>query len=112
MRLMPDGLVYGVADKKTFFVFDPGKKLVVHKQDLMSDFGPTTAEQSPRIFVSGPHGEVYMLFAKGSIVEIMPDYKMKLIAISPDPINAGGDYANGRIFFVSGSHLYSYLLKH
>lgn len=111
MRLMPKGLVYGIADKKIFFVFDPVKKLVVHQQDLTAQFGPTTAEQSPRIFVSGPKGEVYLLFAKGSIVQILPDYTMKLIATSPDPIKAGGDYANGRIFFVSGSHLYSYVLK-
>jgi hypothetical protein len=111
MRLMPTGLVYGIADKKTFFVFDPAKKTVVHQQDLSTQFGPTTAEQSPRIFVTGPKGEVYILFAKGSIVQILADYSMKLIATSPGPIKAGGDYLDGRIFFVSGSHLYSYVLK-
>ncbi len=111
MRLMPNGMVYGISDKKTFFVFDPAKKVLVHQQDLLEKFGPTTAEQSPRIFVFGPKGEVYILFAKGSIVEVLPDYTMKLIATSPGPIKAGGDYAHGRIFFVSGSHLYSYVLN-
>lgn len=111
MRLMPGGLVYGIADKKIFFVFDPIKRQVVHQQNLTAEFGPTTAEQSPRIFVKGPKGEMYILFAKGSIVQVLPDsYQMKLIATSPGPIKAGGDYAHGRIFFVSGSHLYSYIL--
>ncbi len=112
MRSVPGGLVYGIVDKKTFFVFDPAKKTVVHQQDLRETFGPTTAEQSPRIFVEGPKKEFYILFAKGAIVEVIPkSYEMKLIATAPGPIKAGGDYSDGRIFFVVGSHLYSYLLK-
>ena len=112
MRMAPGGLIYGIVDKKTFFVFDPAKKTVIHQQNLAEKFGPTTAEQSPRIFVDGPNGEFYILFAKGAIVQVMPqNYEMKLIATSPGPIKAGGDYSQGRIFFVSGSHLYSYVLK-
>ncbi|MGV3686327.1 MAG: hypothetical protein ACO1NS_11920 [Daejeonella sp.] len=112
MRLMPGGKVYGITDKKTFFVFDPARKSITYKYDLTDKFGPTTAEQSPRIFVDGPNSELYILFAKGAIVQVMPEsYEMKLIATSPGPIKAGGDYSQGRIFFVSGSHLYSYVLK-
>lgn len=112
MRAVPGGLVYGIADKRTFFVFDPATKTIIHQQDLRETFGPTTAEQSPRIFVEGPQNEFYILFAKGAIVEVMPkSYEMKLIATSPGPIKAGGDYAEGRIFFAVGSHIYSYLLK-
>ncbi len=112
MRMMPDGLVYGITDKRQFFVFDPAKKQVVFTKDISSEFGPTTAEQSPRIFVMGPKNEVYLLFAKGAIVQVLPNsYEMKLIATAPGPIKAGGDYAHGRIFFVSGSHLMSYKLK-
>jgi hypothetical protein len=112
MRMMPDGLVYGITDKRQFFVFDPAKKQVVFTKDISSEFGPTTAEQSPRIFVMGPKNEVYLLFAKGAIVQVLPkSYEMKLIATAPGPIKAGGDYAHGRIFFVSGSHLMSYKLK-
>lgn len=112
MVLMPGGLVYGITDKDRFFVFDPVKKSVIHEENLMNSFGRTTAEQSPRIFVKGPKGEMYILFANGSIVQVNPKtYKMTLIAKSPGPIKAGGDYSNGRIFFVSGSHLYSYKLN-
>ena len=112
MRLMPGGLVYGIADKKTFFVFDPKSKQITHTKDIAAEYGPTTAEQSPRIFVNGPAGELYILFGQGAIVQVIPNsYEMKLIATAPRPIKAGGDYADGRIFFVSGSHLMSYKLK-
>lgn len=111
LRVARGGLVYGIVDKKTFFVFDPVKKLLVHQQNVSEKFGPTTAEQSPRIFVEDPEGEIYILFANGAIVQIMPkNYEMKLIATSPGSIKAGGDFSQGRIFFVSGSHLYSYVL--
>lgn len=112
MRMMPGGMVYGITDKRKFFVFDPASKQVVYTKDIFAEFGPTTAEQSPRIFVDGPKGELYILFAKGAIVQVLPKtYEMKLIATAPGPIKAGGDYAHGRIFFVSGSHLMSYKLK-
>ena len=106
----PNGLVYGITDRKRFFVFDPAKKTVIHEQDVAAGFGPTTAEQCPRVFVFGPKGEIYLLFVKG-IVRIEPgSFKMSMIAESPVPINAGGDYLDGRIYFVSGSHLCSYKL--
>ncbi len=112
MRMMPGGLVYGITDKRKFFVFDPAVKKVVYTRDISAEFGPTTAEQSPRIFVDGPKGELFILFAQGAIVQVIPEtYEMKLIATAPGPIKAGGDYAHGRIFFVSGSHLMSYKLK-
>lgn len=112
MIMTPEGLVYGITDKKNFFVFDPHQKKVIYTKNISEEFGPTTAEQSPRIFVKGPKGKLYILFGKGSIVQVMPEnYEMKLIATSPTPIKAGGDYAHGRLFFVCGSHLYSYRLK-
>lgn len=109
--MMPGGMVYGITDKGQFIVFDPANKQVFYKKDIFSEFDPTTAEQSPRIFVTGPKGEVYILFAKGAIVEVLPKtYEMKLIATAPEPIKAGGDFAHGRIFFVSSSHFMSYKL--
>lgn len=105
-----DGLVYGITDLKKFFVFDPVKRVVVYQKDVESCFGRTVADQSPRIFVIGPKKEIYILFVRG-IVRIEPaTFKMTMIAESPIPINTGGDYLNGRIYFVSGSHLCSYKL--
>lgn len=110
MCLGQDGLVYGITDLKKIFVFDPVKRVIVYQQDVEASFGRTASDQSPRIFVFGPNKEIFILFIKG-IVRIEPgSFKMTMVAESPVPINTGGDYLDGRIYFVSGSHLCSYKL--
>lgn len=101
------GRVYGIADKKTFFVFDLSKRKVTHVENVEARFGRTTGEQSPRIFVRGDRGAIYLLFLKG-IVKLSERPKLTLLAESPVPIDAGGDYFKGKIYFVSGSHIWSY----
>ena len=111
MCLGPKGLIYGIADLKTFYVFDPVSRKIVHQQNVYEIYGRTASSQSPRIFVLGPKKVIYLLFVKG-IVKVEPGtYKMTMIAESPVPIEMGGDYLNGRIYFVSGSHLCSYKLN-
>ncbi|MBN1492143.1 MAG: hypothetical protein JXA69_19685 [Phycisphaerae bacterium] len=106
--MAPDGRVYGVADWQRFFVFDPARREVIHEQDTGETLGRTNSQQGPRIFVPGPKGEMYMLFQKG-IAQVDPaTFKITLLAESPVPIGPGGDYYEGRIYFASGSHLYSY----
>ena len=103
-----NGLVYGVADRTRFFVFDPETRTVVHEQDLSETLGPTISHQGPRVFIQSPDGDVYMLFVKG-IARVNPRaYAITQLAESPVPIGPGGDYLDGRIYFGSGSHLYSY----
>jgi hypothetical protein len=110
MCINPEGLVYGITDRKTFFVFDAAKKKVIHQQPLQAEFGLTTAEQCPRVFVHGPNKKIYILFAKG-IAQIEPHtYKINWLATSPVTIDGGGDYLDGRIYFVGGSHIFSYEL--
>jgi hypothetical protein len=110
MCLAPDGMVYGIADYKIFFVFDPVSRTIVYQQDQLAVLGKTIASQSPRIFVQSPDREIYLLFAKG-IAKVDPlSYKLSLIALYPLPITAGGDYLDGYIYFISGSHLCSYKL--
>jgi hypothetical protein len=107
----PKGLIYGFADKKKFFVFDAGKRVVVYERDVDADLGLTTGQQGPRVFVRGPEGEIYVLFVKG-IARVDPaSYALTMLAQSPVPIDAGGDYLDGRVYFASGSHLYSYEVK-
>ena len=104
----PDGLIYGVADRARFFVFDPAKRKVIHEQDTRTKFGLTNSQQGPRIFVTDRQGGIYMLFVKG-IGRVEPStFEIKLLAESPVPVGPGGDYHKGRIYFASGSHLYSY----
>jgi hypothetical protein len=108
----PDGLVYGIADSKIFFVFDPAKRAVVHETQLEPQFGRTTNQQGPRVFVTSPAGEIYFLLRKG-IAKVDPKtHKISMIAESPVPLDSGGgDWLDGRIYFLSGSHLCSYLVK-
>ena len=103
-----DGLVYGIADRKKIFVFDPLKRTLLYQQNIDSAFGTTPARESPRVFIIDPKGEIYLLFLHG-IAHMEPgSFKITMLAKSPVPINVGGDYLDGRIYFVSGSHLCSY----
>lgn len=104
----PDGRVFGFADWQMFFIFDPASRKIVHTEDMGPGLGRTCSQQGPRIFVEGSKGEIYVLFLVG-IARLDPaSGKMTLLAKSPVPITAGGDWLDGRIYFVSGSHLYSY----
>ena len=103
-----DGLVYGWADRKIFFVFDPARRQIVHQQDTESRFGVTTSQQGPRVLLVAPDQNVYVLFVKG-IARIDPQtFRISMLAESPVPIGPGGDILDGRIYFGSGSHVYSY----
>lgn len=104
----PNGLVYGIADLKQFFVFDPAQRKVIHQEDTMPKFGPSSYQQGPRVFVLSPEGALYMLFRKGVARVDLGTHAITLLAESPEPIGPGGDYLDGRIYFGSGSHLYSF----
>ena len=53
-----------------FFVFDPVDRKVIHQRELESEFGPTTSQQGPRVFVTAPDGAIFILFTRGvAIVE-------------------------------------------
>ncbi len=119
MVMGPNGLVYGLVGftpwvstileyGKRFFVFDPVRRKVVYERDTEAEFGPVALTQGPRNLLVGPDGSVYVLFKKG-IVRFDPVRStLSLLAESPVPIDAGGELMNGRIYFASGSHLYSY----
>ena len=83
-----------------------GKTL--RSERTVESYGLTARQQGPRVFVTTPAGSVYMLFVKG-IVRVDPsDHSLALLAASPVPVGFGGDWLNGRIYFGSGSHVYSY----
>jgi hypothetical protein len=104
----PGGLVFGFADRKRFFVFDPEKRKVVHEENVEAKFGTAISHQGPRAFVVSPEGAIYILFVKGIALLDPATFKITLLAESPVPIAAGGDYLDGRIYFAGGSHVYSY----
>jgi hypothetical protein len=108
----PNGLVYGIADYARFFVFDPVHRRVLYEKGLAEEFGRTSAGQGPRIFLRTPQGTTYVLFRSGIARVEAKDFKLTLLARSPVPIEVGGDWLDGRIFFASGSHIYSCTLAH
>lgn len=103
------GMVYGIADRRLFFAFDPVTRRIVHTQDI-SGFGPMPHQQGPRFFINGPNGGIYVLFRKGIARIDQAGHTVTWLADAPVPITAGGDVLNGALFFASNSHIYSYNL--
>jgi hypothetical protein len=57
-----------------------------------------------------PDTNVYVLFVRG-IAQIDPEsFAISMLAEAPVRIGPGGDILDGRIYFGSGSHVYSYQL--
>ncbi len=108
--LAPDGLVYGIATDATLFVFDPEAREIVHEESL-EEYGRPAGSQAPRSMVLGPDDTIYMLFT-GAIVALTPgSFEHEKLADSPTPITAGVVLHDGRIYFSSRSHLWSYELQ-
>jgi hypothetical protein len=106
--LVPNGLVFGFADQKRFFAFDAAKRKLVHEQDISAKFGPCISNQGPRAFVRGDNGAIYVLFMKGIAMLDPATFAITMLAASPVPIAGGGDWLDGRVYFASGSHVYSW----
>ena len=108
MIMGPAGLVFGCANRTIFFVFDPARRTIVHREAIPEALGPTTSGQGPRIFVPSPDGRFFVLLTKG-IAQLDPEtYAFTLLAESPVSIAPGGAWLDGRIYFGHGSHLYSW----
>ncbi|MDO4905402.1 MAG: hypothetical protein Q4A16_07630 [Lautropia sp.] len=115
-----DGLVYGIADSSTLFVFDPTTRQVLSTQPFGKRLGTSIFAQGTRAFVRAPHGggespqaagESIYLLLHDQIASIDPrTHAIQPIARSPVEISVGGAYANGRIYFGSNSELYSWQL--
>jgi hypothetical protein len=108
LHALPGGLVLGFADRTRFFVFDPGARRVVHEQDTTPGAGECVSHQGPRVFVRSDDGAVFALFTKGIAKIEMGTWRITMVAESPVPIQAGGDVLDGRVYFASGSHVYSW----
>lgn len=101
-------LVYGIANRTRFFVFNPARKELLRQEDISRTLGPCVYHQGPRVFVTGPDGKVFMLLAQGIASIDRQSFKVSFLARSPVTITAGGDFYEGRIYFASGSHLWSW----
>lgn len=111
LYVRPDGMVYGMANRRTLFLFDPQSRKIVQQAEISQEFGGAVGGHSNRAFIAGTKGDVYLLFTK-SILKIKPDLSVDLITKIPSNVSVGGDYLDGRIYFVLGSHLISYDLAY
>ncbi|MGC9316568.1 MAG: hypothetical protein ACP5KN_00860 [Armatimonadota bacterium] len=103
LQVGPDGLVYGLASGTRLFVFDPARREIVHREDL-SEYGGLPR----RTLQLGPDGMIYGIFT-AAIVRIEPGtFEHEKLADPPRGISAGGAIEGGRIYYASGSHLWSY----
>ncbi len=110
LLVRPDGLVYGMANRRTLFIFDPKTRKVVEQKELSQDLGSAVGGHSNRVFISGPNGEIYLLFNK-AILKVKSGLEVDLVTRIPHNVSVGGDYLDGRIYFIIGSRLISYDLK-
>ena len=102
----PDKLVYGLAEGEIFFVFDPKSRALVHQKKV--GYGGLTGGQAPRVMTLGPDGKIYAFFQQ-AIVRIEPGtFTHKKLATPPVAINIGIVLREGRLYFISGSRLWSY----
>ncbi len=108
-----NGMVFGIVDCRRLFVFDPARRKVVYEDDLPAKYGSLSSggQQGPRVFISGPDKTVYVLMRKAIARLDQDTYQLKILAESPVIIESGGDYLEGRIYFGSGSHVYSYGIR-
>lgn len=106
-----NGKIFGIADRRIFFVFDWKTRKIISQKDVSKQFGLTASSESQRVFLVGSCGDderIYVLF-KNKIARIDTN-KNDLISLAliPQGITAPGAIHNGIIYFASGSHLYSY----
>lgn len=103
-----DGLVYGLADSVDLFVFNPNNRQVVSVNRFSKELGPSVYAQGTRAFVKGADGSIYVLLYNGIGKVNTKDHTVSRVVSSPVRITVGGAAANGRIYFGSNNHLYSW----
>ena len=103
-----DGLVYGLADSVDLFVFNPNNRQVVSVNRFSKDLGPSVYAQGTRAFVKGADGSIYVLLYNGIGKVDTKAHTVTRVVSSPVRITVGGAAANGRIYFGSNNHLYSW----
>ena len=103
-----DGLVYGLADSVDLFVFNPNNRQVVSVNRFSKDLGPSVYAQGTRAFVKGADGGIYVLLYNGIGKVDAKAHTVSRVVSSPVRITVGGAAANGRIYFGSNNHLYSW----
>ncbi|OGD21591.1 MAG: hypothetical protein A2W03_17290 [Candidatus Aminicenantes bacterium RBG_16_63_16] len=102
-----DGLVYAISTPPVLFVFDPKTREIVHRREL-GEYG-NIAYNGLR---AGPDGLLYAVMTK-ALLRITPGtFAVQMLAEPPGPSRAGTAVVGGRLYFVIGTHLWSFALPH
>ena len=105
LRVVPGDLVYGLASGSVLFVFDARARKVIHTEKLEQWGG------APRdSLLLDPQGQVLALLSRGILRLDPKTFKPSLVATPPAEIQVGGPLLDGRLYFGSSSHLWSYEL--
>lgn len=98
--------IHGLTSTSHYFVFDPHEAKLLVEEDLS-----TWGEPVRTGFVEGPNGTLYGVLRHAIYRIDLRACRTERLAESPTPITAGLALAGGRLFFGSGSHLWSYRLN-
>jgi hypothetical protein len=103
LRTGSDGMLYGIASPGELFVLDPQSREVVYRYDL-SAYG-TVAYHGMTL---GPDGSLYVVITN-ALLRIAPHtFEVEKLADTPQPATGGIAIQGGRLYFISGSHLWSW----
>ncbi|HLS27902.1 MAG TPA: hypothetical protein VK041_04580 [Opitutales bacterium] len=102
-------LVYIQTSGGRFLVLDPKSGEFVHDEQI-TEYGPVTGGQAPRVMKFGPDGRIYILF-RTAIAAFDPKTMTHSEVARPGvTISAGIAIQDGRLYFSSGSRLLSWKL--
>ena len=105
LTLGQDGLVYGLTGGPSLFVFDPASRKIVHTERLL-DRGVAVRHG----LHTAPDGTIYAAMSQG-IARITPgSFKHELLTRPPANITAGGLLLDGRLYYASGTNVWTYRL--
>ena len=105
LQVAPSGLVYGLASGSVLFVFDPATREVIHTSKL-EQWGGVPRDG----LLLGPKGDVYAQLSNAILRLDAETFEPSVVATPPVAIQVGGPLVDGRIYFGSSSHLWSYKL--
>lgn len=120
LTLTPDGLVYGIADSVSLFVFNPNNQQIVTVNRFGKEHGPSVFAQGTRAFVkttapsaTAKAGEqsLYLLLSNGIARIDTATHQLSRVMNAPSKITVGGAAANGQIYYGSDNHLYSWKIQ-
>src|SRR5690606_3180985 len=97
--------IWGLTGEADLFLFDPNTMKIAKRKPL-KDYGDVVGRGTAMFL--GPDDELYVLFTNAIVRIDTNNLKLKSETNPPVSITAGGDIHNNRIYFGSGSELWSY----